>query len=113
MGGASAAVRIRHILSEHRPDPARLPPFPPVVLVPWINLGRNQMTASRPATVLPRAPGFTRQPDRRRRPDLPARLSRARLIYLLGRSGQPLTDWLPLGLAGVVVGLMFAGGSVI
>ena len=56
-------------------------------------------------------PCICRRTDRRRHPDLPTRLSRARLVYLLGRSGQPLSDWLPLGLAAAVIGLMFLGGS--
>lgn len=38
----------------------------------------------------------SRLPDRRRAHDLPTRLGRARLVYLLGRGGTPLTDWLPL-----------------
>ena len=49
----------------------------------------------------------SRLSDRRRSQDLPTRIGRARLVYLLGRSGSPLTDWLPLGLAMAVVGLMF------
>lgn len=53
-----------------------------------------------------------RLPDRRRVQDLPTRLGRARLVYLLGRSGSPLTDWVPLCMALVVVGLMFAAGPV-
>jgi hypothetical protein len=56
-------------------------------------------------------PRNTRLPDRRRTQDLPTRIRRARLVYLLGRSGTPLTDWLPLGLAAAVVGLMLLGGS--
>jgi hypothetical protein len=48
--------------------------------------------------------------DRRRTHDLPTRIGRARLVYLLGRSGSPLTDWLPLGMAFAVVGLMFLAG---
>lgn len=48
--------------------------------------------------------------DRRRMQDLPTRIGRARLVYLLGRTGSPLTDWLPLGLAAAVVGLMFIAG---
>jgi hypothetical protein len=54
----------------------------------------------------------SRLPDRRRAHDLPTRLGRARLVYLLGRSGTPLTDWLPLGMAVAVVGLMFVAGQV-
>jgi hypothetical protein len=54
-----------------------------------------------------RAPAL---PDRRRAHDLPTRIGRARLVYLLGRSGAPLTDWVPLGLAVAVVGLMFLAG---
>lgn len=53
----------------------------------------------------------SRLPDRRRSQDLPTRLGRARLVYLLGRSGQPLTDWLPLCMATVFVGLMFLAGA--
>jgi hypothetical protein len=41
---------------------------------------------------------------------LDACIGRARLVYLLGRSGTPLSDWLPLGLAAAVVGLMFLAG---
>jgi hypothetical protein len=52
-----------------------------------------------------------RLPDRRRAQPLATRLGRARLVYLLGRSGAPLTDWLPLGMAAVVVGLMWLGGN--
>jgi hypothetical protein len=52
----------------------------------------------------------TRLPDRRRAQDLPARIGRARLVYLLGRSGTPLTDWVPLCLATAVMGLMFLAG---
>lgn len=48
--------------------------------------------------------------DRRRAQDLPTRIGRARLVYLLGRSGTPLTDWVPLGIAVGVVGLMFLAG---
>jgi hypothetical protein len=48
--------------------------------------------------------------DRRRMQDLSTRIGRARLVYLLGRTGSPLTDWLPLGLAAAVVGLMFIAG---
>jgi hypothetical protein len=70
------------------------------------------MNGPGPVDTAPRRAGPTVPPDRRRRPDLPARLSRARLVYLLGRSGQPLTDWLPLGLASAVIGLMFIGGGV-
>ena len=58
-------------------------------------------------------PGPQRSPrlqDRRRAHDLPTRIGRARLVYLLGRSGSPLTDWLPLGMAFTVVGLMFLAG---
>lgn len=51
-----------------------------------------------------------RLPDRRRMQDLATRLGRARLVYLLGRSGSPLTDWVPLGLAAAVIGLMFVAG---
>ncbi|HUG97840.1 MAG TPA: hypothetical protein VMQ83_01525 [Gammaproteobacteria bacterium] len=51
-----------------------------------------------------------RLPDRNRAQDLPTRLGRARLVYLLGRSGTPLTDWVPLGMALAVVGLMFLAG---
>jgi hypothetical protein len=49
-------------------------------------------------------------PDRRRKQDLPTRIGRARLVYLLGRSGTPLTDWIPLGMAAAVVGLMLLAG---
>lgn len=52
----------------------------------------------------------SRLPDRRRAHDLATRLGRARLVYLLGRSGAPLTDWVPLGLAAAVVGLMVVAG---
>jgi hypothetical protein len=52
----------------------------------------------------------TRLPDLRRAHDLATRIGRARLVYLLGRSGTPLSDWLPLGLAAAVVGLMFLAG---
>jgi hypothetical protein len=52
----------------------------------------------------------SRLPDRRRAHDLPTRLGRARLVYLLGRSGTPLTDWVPLGMAVAVIGLMFIAG---
>jgi hypothetical protein len=58
-------------------------------------------------------PGPQRGPrlqDRRRAHDLPTRIGRARLVYLLGRSGSPLTDWLPLGLAAAVIGLMALAG---
>jgi hypothetical protein len=48
----------------------------------------------------------TSLPDRRRKQDLPTRIGRARLVYLLGRSGTPLTEWIPLGMAAAVVGLM-------
>ena len=51
-----------------------------------------------------------RLPDRRRSQDLPTRIGRARLVYLLGRRGSPLSDWLPLGMAVAVVGLMFLAG---
>lgn len=51
-----------------------------------------------------------RLPDRNRAQDLATRIGRARLVYLLGRSGTPLTDWVPLGLACVVLGLMLLGG---
>lgn len=54
-----------------------------------------------------------RLPDRRRAQDLGTRLGRARLVYLLGRSGTPLTDWVPLCMALAVVGLMFVGGQAI
>ncbi len=47
--------------------------------------------------------------DRRRAHDLSTRIGRARLVYLLGRSGSPLTDWLPLALAAVTIGLMMLG----
>lgn len=60
-----------------------------------------------------RRPGPQHMPggrDRRRAHDLPTRIGRARLVYLLGRSGSPLTDWLPLGMAFAVVGLMFLAG---
>ena len=53
----------------------------------------------------------SRLPDRRRAQDLATRIGRARLVYLLGRSGTPLTDWVPLGLAFAVIGLMFLGGA--
>ncbi len=60
----------------------------------------------------PPGPGRSRRlPDRRRAHDLATRIGRARLVYLLGRSGTPLTDWVPLGLAGLVLGLMVIGGS--
>jgi hypothetical protein len=52
-----------------------------------------------------------RPPDRRRAHDLPTRLGRARLVYLLSRSGTPLTDWVPLCLALAVIGLMSVAGS--
>lgn len=52
-----------------------------------------------------------RLPERHRAHDLAARIGRARLVYLLGRSGTPLTDWVPLGLACVVVGLLLLGGT--
>lgn len=55
--------------------------------------------------------GGNRLPDRRRAQDLATRISRARLVYLLGRSGTPLTDWLPLGLAVAVIGLMCLGDA--
>jgi hypothetical protein len=58
-------------------------------------------------------PGPQRSPrlqDRRRAHDLPTRIGRARLVYLLGRSGSPLSDWLPLGLAAAVIGLMALAG---
>jgi hypothetical protein len=55
-------------------------------------------------------PRRTRLPDRRRMQDLATRIGRARLVYLLGRSGTPLTDWVPLGLAAAVIGLMFVAG---
>jgi hypothetical protein len=51
-----------------------------------------------------------RLPDRNRAHDLATRIGRARLVYLLGRSGTPLTDWVPLGLACMVLGLMLLGG---
>lgn len=51
-----------------------------------------------------------RLPDRRRAHNLATRLGRARLVYLLGRSGSPLSDWLPLGLAAAVVGLLVVAG---
>lgn len=51
-----------------------------------------------------------RLPDRHRAHDLATRIGRARLVYLLGRSGAPLTDWVPLGLACGVLGLMLLGG---
>ena len=61
---------------------------------------------------LPPGPGRSRRlPDRRRMHDLATRIGRARLVYLLGRSGTPLTDWVPLGLACLVLGLMLLGGS--
>jgi hypothetical protein len=49
-------------------------------------------------------------PDRNRAHDLATRIGRARLVYLLGRSGTPLTDWVPLGLACMVLGLMLLAG---
>lgn len=52
----------------------------------------------------------SRLPDRRRAHSLATRIGRARLVYLMGRSGSPLTDWLPLGLAAAVVGLMLVAG---
>lgn len=52
---------------------------------------------------------LSRLAERRRRHDLPTRINRARLVYLLTRSGSPLTDWVPLGMACAVVGLMFIG----
>ena len=59
----------------------------------------------------PGPPRSSRLPDRRRVHDLPTRLGRARLVYLLGRSGTPLTDWVPLGMAVAVIGLMFVAGA--
>lgn len=53
----------------------------------------------------------TRLSDRRRAQDLPTRLGRARLVYLLRRSGTPLTDWVPLCMALAVIGLMAVAGA--
>jgi len=53
----------------------------------------------------------SRLPDRNRGDDLATRIGRARLVYLLGRSGTPLSDWVPLGLAGAVVGMLLLGGT--
>jgi hypothetical protein len=64
-----------------------------------------------PARIPPGPSRASRLPARRHGQDLPTRLGRARLVYLLGRSGQPLTDWLPLCMATVFVGLLFLAGN--
>jgi hypothetical protein len=67
-----------------------------------------------PVETLHKSPaGARRLGDPRRRQDLATRIARARLVYLLGRSGQPLTDWLPLGMAVAVIGLMWLGAPPI